>query len=351
MFYAMSASATPYLAQFVNPPPANIGDGDWLEPALLQLNEALCAASLSGPTNERTEGVKNAFDDFVQNVERMLQGSPLNSSHCDSFAVPDDSVLPDLSSTPPSTISEYAPDTATMPHTLAQNRWSGARYPESSSAGSSRIQSPQLHNARFFAQDTPMSSRATTPTVQYDSLPSSCASPALFDSASRSPASGPVRRQRRHRAANSERARAGLSVHMEDPEIGQPPAGPCPSAGNLSKTEVQELIKAAQAALEHDVGTVTCDWDGCTAVVTLRDLLPHLRNAHSVPSNGASRVDCRWGQCEQTLTPGALHKHVRSQVHLDLILTCPTCGKKCQRADVLKRHLDGKSRLLGELRM
>jgi hypothetical protein len=70
MFYAMSASATPYLAQFVNPPPANIGDGDWLEPALLQLNEALCAASLSGPTNEPTEGVKNAFDDFVQNVER-----------------------------------------------------------------------------------------------------------------------------------------------------------------------------------------------------------------------------------------------------------------------------------------
>ncbi|KAJ7230918.1 hypothetical protein B0H12DRAFT_220529 [Mycena haematopus] len=232
---------------------------------------------------------------------------------------------------PPSSFMPSVANSRYHPYGQYSNGASGHGFPYVAGPSSTAL-APQLHtgmNPQY--ADTPTSSVLTTPSSSYftRSLHTTPATtPEPVDAALKFPATGPVRPRRHARG----RGRA--------PRFRGPPAPPCALVGTLSSSQLTELVAEAQRDAEDLRGTVQCSWADCTQAVEVPSLLQHLRDMHHVGFNKTT-VICQWdGGCgADAMSGGALRKHVLSQKHLDLYVTCPTCKHQFQRADALMRHL------------
>ncbi|KAJ6564681.1 hypothetical protein B0H19DRAFT_1259096 [Mycena capillaripes] len=334
MLRAMGTFPTPRLDLFVDAPTAVNEESDWLEQALLEDADS----DASSPTD--------TFEGYAQSTDLTPPEESFSDLHYDdSFTcsrlseaerVAQHPVMPHGSihaasgyaSMPPpagEAYASYGPHFSMSPSFMRRpllhmppHSWAGwQQHSEPSSAGSSRVQSPQLCDAMIYPYS--VDSAATTPSASYLSWPPS---PSI------APASGPMRNQRRRRdPTTTRRTRPPRPRHF------------CPSVGNVSEAEITEMVKTAKEIQAQEVGSVQCTWNGCTASVVLGTLRDHLCNVHGIRSN-AALVKCMWdGECKDTIIGTSVRKHVVSGKHLDLPLRCTGCGYDYQRSDVLKKHL------------
>ncbi|KAJ7710563.1 hypothetical protein B0H17DRAFT_1324250 [Mycena rosella] len=116
----------------------------------------------------------------------------------------------------------------------------------------------------------------------------------------------------------------------------------CSAVGTLEPNGIEELVnKAWKAQRTANVSvTFVCQWKGCGMTVNVPELRSHLGTEHK--SHHA--VACEWGTCTETLTKGAIVKHLFSGKHLGAVLEslkCEHCDKGFAGRYPLRRHLQG----------
>ncbi|KAK7018155.1 hypothetical protein R3P38DRAFT_1293676 [Favolaschia claudopus] len=205
-----------------------------------------------------------------------------------------------------------------------------------------------------YAHPSPSGSSTSTPSHYSSSVASSSSSTPVTtpepDESQMSASTGPVRHTRRS-ARNA--VAAAPHPYLQPPFPATPTTTahehhpyPCPIVGTLTTRQVEAFIEQASDEAEATApDRVKCLWDAgsCGDYVSLKrfdGFTEHLRKKHGVPKTG-KKVSCRWGEmgCGRPVKSEGLRKHVRSALHLNIPVKCPTCKRTFQRTDVLRRHL------------
>jgi hypothetical protein len=129
-------------------------------------------------------------------------------------------------------------------------------------------------------------------------------------------------------------ALAPLDFHLWDPTSSSFAAPSTPVSLDGSIASLTSTTAATLSAIPSDINTatVTCQWNGCGAVVDATSISKHLKTAH--PGEVARARECRWSGCTQA--PADLRKHV--VLHYNVVCPCDTCGETFTREDALRRH-------------